>query len=214
MKLYHFTTARHGLAAIRDKRLKVAEINKLNDPFEFLPIDLTDPTVRRAFTSWKNYELSKKYGLLCFSKHWKNPLMWGHYGENHRGLCLGFEVDNEIVSKVSYVGKRLKFSIQDIESKMNSNDAGFITTLVTHKYINWSYEREFRILISLTDNDPVDDLFYGEFSEKMHLSEVIIGSDSHVDEERITKAFGGNKIPQITRAMHSHDKFQVIKKLL
>ena len=40
MRLHYFTTAQFGLEAIRDKRLKIARINELNDPFEFLGLAL------------------------------------------------------------------------------------------------------------------------------------------------------------------------------
>ncbi len=36
MRLYHFTTARYALEAIRDQRLKVARIASLNDPFDVM----------------------------------------------------------------------------------------------------------------------------------------------------------------------------------
>lgn len=36
MRLYHFTSQKFGLLALKDRRLKIARINELNDPFEFL----------------------------------------------------------------------------------------------------------------------------------------------------------------------------------
>ena len=42
MKLYKYTTAEYGLAAIREKRLKVTTLLDANDPNEWLPV-MRDP---------------------------------------------------------------------------------------------------------------------------------------------------------------------------
>ena len=44
MKLYKYTTAEYGLAAIREKRLKVATLSDVNDPNEWIPIMRDDET--------------------------------------------------------------------------------------------------------------------------------------------------------------------------
>jgi hypothetical protein len=44
MRLYHFLNAEYGLLNIRHRRLKIARINELNDPFEFLGVATRAPT--------------------------------------------------------------------------------------------------------------------------------------------------------------------------
>jgi MoaA/NifB/PqqE/SkfB family radical SAM enzyme len=73
MRLYHFTTAEHGLAAIRDQRLKIAEVGKLNDPFEFLGLELSDPFARKKTKEIKKAIDSEK-GIVCLSKSWKRHI--------------------------------------------------------------------------------------------------------------------------------------------
>lgn len=83
MRLYHFTCQKFGLLAIKDHRLKISRISGLNDPFEFLVWNLQD-TVRRAkLRQWK-MDRDNELGILCFSRKWSNPLLWGHYADNHR----------------------------------------------------------------------------------------------------------------------------------
>jgi len=38
-------------------------------------------------------ELADQYGVLCLTPHWDNLLMWAHYGDAHRGICLGFDIE-------------------------------------------------------------------------------------------------------------------------
>jgi len=64
---------KYGLMALKNQRLKLAIINKLNDPFEHIGIDLSNKEIRTQFKFLRDY-LSSKYGILCFSKSWNNPL--------------------------------------------------------------------------------------------------------------------------------------------
>ncbi|MGH0214370.1 hypothetical protein NKY66_10695 [Sinorhizobium meliloti] len=107
MKLYHFISQRYALSAIKDRRLKIASINELNDPFEFLGWNLHDREVRKKHKAWKN-ERDKELGLLCFSAVWTHPLLWEHYADKHQGIALGFEVpDDDTYSQVHYCAERL-----------------------------------------------------------------------------------------------------------
>lgn len=43
-------------------------------------------------TSEIQRELHRHYerGVCCFSTTYARPLLWSHYGEQHRGLCIGY----------------------------------------------------------------------------------------------------------------------------
>jgi hypothetical protein len=71
--------------------LKLSRIYDLNDPFELTPFDLTDAGIREAFLKTRD-EVGEERGLLCFSSGWSDPVIWAHYSDRHRGLCLGFEI--------------------------------------------------------------------------------------------------------------------------
>lgn len=91
MRLYYFTSSRFGLEAIRDKRIKVSRISSLNDPFELLAYDLRNRK-QRAWLKREKKRFDADYGLICMSNNWTHPLMWGHYADRHKGICLGFDV--------------------------------------------------------------------------------------------------------------------------
>jgi len=54
-------------------------------------------------------ELNDIAGVMCFSSTWKNPVMWSHYADQHRGICLGFEVPDVYRKKIKYVARRQPF---------------------------------------------------------------------------------------------------------
>src|SRR5260221_8529019 len=89
MRVYKFISSKYGLKALREQRLKISEVDSLNDPFDLLPFDLSNPAIRQWLVGERS-KIGKSFGLLCFSKQWQNFLLWTHYAEGHRGLCLGF----------------------------------------------------------------------------------------------------------------------------
>ena len=105
MRVYYFTCKKYGLENLTKKRLKVARIDNLNDPFEFMAVDLSDCDFRLGVEEMKR-SLSKDYGILCFSKNWDNPVQWTHYADRHKGLCLGFDVPDEHLDKIKYYDNR------------------------------------------------------------------------------------------------------------
>ena len=101
MLLYYLTGLHHGLGNIALRRVKISRFADLNDPFELLAVDLKDRRHRKAFQETKE-ALNGTKGLICLSKTWENPLLWGHYAEKHTGIALGFEVADELVAEVIY----------------------------------------------------------------------------------------------------------------
>jgi hypothetical protein len=107
MRVYHFMKGVYGLDAIRHRRLKIARIVELNDPFEFLQVASVNPRTRARYQYVKR-ALSEYMGLLCFSENWSSPVQWGHYADSHRGICLGFDVGKSAEMKeIRYVKSRI-----------------------------------------------------------------------------------------------------------
>jgi hypothetical protein len=180
MRAYYFTSAVHGLAAMRDRRLKVARIHELNDPFEFLGVELSDREFRKVLTATKR-QLSERNGLLCFSKSWRHPMLWAHYADKHRGVCLGFDVNAEKLEHVSYVNSR--FPRPD-----NPRSEAFVHKLLYTKFAHWSYEDEYRLYVSL--NDQENGLYFVPFSDELTLRQVIVGSESPLTRTDVSGALG------------------------
>ena len=83
-----------------------AEFADLNDPFELLSVELPDPVTRRCFAAWRTKALAE-YGVLCFGRSRRSPVLWSHYADKHRGICLGFDVPDSLLQGVTYLKKRV-----------------------------------------------------------------------------------------------------------
>ena len=120
MRVYHFINATHGISNVALRRLRVSRFSQLNDPFELLAADMTDPRHKEAFDRFKA-EIDKNKGMICFSGTWHNPLLWGHYADKHKGIALGFDISDEILLKVRYTSNRaqIKFDEKSMASVLS-----------------------------------------------------------------------------------------------
>lgn len=209
MRVYRFLKATFGIEALRDRRLKITQISELNDPFELLGVDVSKKGLRARFRGLKE-SLTQQCGLLCFSKKWRNPVLWSHYADRHRGLCLGFDVSDDLLMEVTYTEERLapdgllssNQSVQDTEMKK----------LLTTKFSHWSYEEEWRCFVSLTDRDPINKHYFYRFSDNLVLREVLVGCESGVSRGELETVLGKSYSQVIrfkTRA--AFKRFDIVK---
>ncbi len=188
MRVYHFVNEQFGMDDLRRRRLKIATINELNDPFELFAVYLGNPAIRRAFRKMKE-ELSRQRGLLYFSRDWRNPVQWSHYADGHRGLCLGFDVPGETVGPVTYSEKRIAAKIDQLTAPRLLNEATAKSLLFT-KFSHWRYENEVRGFVTLEDRDPDTSLYFAEFSDRLKVRDVIVGAASTITRAQIRDALG------------------------
>ena len=182
MRLYQFMKAEHGVAALKRARLKISRIHELNDPFEFIGVELSDSKFRGALNKTRR-AISRDHGLLCFSKSWRSPVLWAHYAGNHTGVCLGIDLAPRFCRAVNYVEERLpKPSILDEE---------FMKAILFSKFNHWSYEQEYRCYLRLDEDEA--GLYYADFGPEMKLAEVIVGHRSKLkrtDIRKLLKPYG------------------------
>ena len=176
MRLFHFVSSEHGLAAIRDQRYKISTYDNLNDPFELFAADFSDPEIRTHFRASKN-RIAQLVGLLCCSKSWNSTLLWSHYADKHRGLALELEVEDSCISHITYSSARATISPEDMDEFVSTPiGKSKITDLMTIKADCWSYENEARVLYNLSIMKPDErGLYFSRFNERVALKGVVLG---------------------------------------
>jgi Protein of unknown function (DUF2971) len=195
MRVYHFINEKYGLIGIRDNRLKLARINKLNDPFEFLCVESSREDVRRAFAEIKS-TLANDTGMLCFSQDWRNPVQWSHYADRHTGLCLGFDIADELLGQVKYVPQRINPDWSTISGNRNASQE-LLNEVLRTKFSHWRYEKELRLFSRLEPTCEINGLYFQDFSDQMRLSEVIVGAASTLSRQDLASALG-NELAHVT----------------
>ena len=210
MRLYHFCEAKFALSNIEQRRLKVARISALNDPFELFAPDLRNSIQRRVFIRNKK-EADRRFGLLCFSRGWHNPVLWSHYADKHKGICLAFDVADRLLMRVKYSARRLEVRRSGTETTMSEAEQ-VARDVLTTKGRDWMYEREMRVFVDLDFDTQQDGLFFSSFSEELQLREIIFGALCRVSLERVQTLVAGMKPPaSVVQSRLAFKSFRVVE---
>jgi|ERR1700730_6173930 hypothetical protein len=200
MRAYKFLDMDKGLKSLREKRLKISTVEDLNDPFELLPYEMTVRSRRWALRETRR-ELGSRHGMLCFSAEWRGPVIWAHYSDKHRGICLGFEIPEDCGKRVNYVGERLSLP----ENVELDNANAFLFT----KYENWAYEKEIRCWTDL--QTPEGGLYFMDFSDSLKLVEVIAGARCPATRSQIIEAVTPLSGITLIKARAGFQRFEIVK---
>jgi len=184
MKLYHFLNKEHGLSAIRDQQIKIARIAELNDPFEYIHFD-TSNYVTQAVLKERRRKANQKFGLVCLSARFEDPVQWAHYGDSHRGICLGFEVTAPDLIKVEYIESRTPPAA--FRESLDLPLPEFLRQTLSKKFKHWQYEEEHRLIVPAR---KTTDLIFHPFSENFRLTSVMIGARSKLTFSSIRSLLG------------------------
>jgi hypothetical protein len=136
-------------------------------------------------------EIAEKFlhntSVFCLCEPRDNQLMWAHYAAGHTGFCTGYVsplgIDNpRLIHKVEYVNTPPEISPWGL-----IDDPGKIHTDLTQtKPLDWSYEKEWRIIFG---NMP------GLTSDLLPYKEVILGSRISPEHEgQIREAIEGRDV--------------------
>lgn len=87
-------------------------------------------------------------GILSLSRTPRSILMWSHYADQHRGMCIEFTIPvSPSLHEVSYSQTVPRFTLHDIFVKSNAE----ILSLFTTKHKHWRYEKEYRVILDRGD---------------------------------------------------------------
>lgn len=207
---YHFLSTENAIDDLQNEWIKVSTFDDLNDPFEMLPY------LRLLFAERQPYhkvrrDLVKKFGLLCFTSDWNEPLLWSYYADKHKGVVLGFEVLQDDVMKVDY-SDNLKRQKVELTSDTDQDEKSFLD-LAKFKYGGWKHEEEYRIQVNLDGCEKKDKGYFLKFSDRLKVREIILGCkfDHKSNQERIIKLAKEIGADEIIATREEWEGFQIRK---
>jgi hypothetical protein len=175
MRLYYMTKYETATKHILlEKRIRLSRFHRLNDPFELMSLKIEGSNAKNVARAIREH-FTTGIGLLCMVQHWQSPLMWGHYAENHHGVCLGFDVPDEMPRKIIYTAER-STHVLDPTHPVGGITFDQMRDVMLTKSSGWAYEEEWRLFSDLKDADPTDGEFYIPFSKQLALREIIVGA--------------------------------------
>jgi hypothetical protein len=210
-RVYKFTSARHAISNVSDRRLKLSTIDDLNDPFDLASLDTTEPHVTQARDALVIH-FRQNFGLLCFSRNWDNLLLWSHYGASHTGVCLGFDIPDD--DPKNRYGTDVLYQPNLIQIR-HPDDVNFdlAERLFRTKHESWSYEQEVRLFLKLNDLPDSKGLLWANFGPGLELKEIIAGVQCSPDDLKalgdVLKSYGDTV--QCSWAYMRPDAFLLVK---
>ena len=119
---------------------------------------------------------SKEYGVSCFSQDWDVPLLWSHYAESHKGLCIEYQVHP---MKMSSHESDLHFGQHYVRyttelptlclSEILFSPHQVLSSMLATKHADWSYEKEWRLIHYTSKGEMV------RMPNAMEISAIIVG---------------------------------------
>jgi hypothetical protein len=148
--LLEFNFSEKGIEIDQDlEKLKVALLVQYGKEKSELVNKLSNS---RFESIYRNSQLKKidKSSVCCFSLDYSNKVMWSHYSDQHKGVCLIFDLDCE-EPFLDFNSERITqgfVNYKDYEpiNYLSSKRNGIIRLFLT-KSKDWEYEKEFRIMI-------------------------------------------------------------------
>lgn len=155
--------------------------------------------------------INAQYRVYCLSTQSNCELMWAHYTQKHRGVCLEFSVANELFCTAFPVHYALAYPRFLMTNHSGSDQ--HIAPLLS-KSSAWSYENEFR-LISDERGDPKDTIVTRAGKRDMplkSLTAVILGclAPESTKQSIIQMIAEAPNRPALRRAVRMRNQFRLM----
>ena len=139
MTAYYRRLVKKFMPGLNRAQRRVETRNKLGD-WERSP---RNPETLRRVTELHTKQITENIGVLCLSEVPDDILMWSHYADSHRGVCLEFDGYFEFFAaalRVEYPPTRPRIN------PFRQNPTEMMEAALLTKAEHWNYEREWRII--------------------------------------------------------------------
>ncbi len=191
MKLYkYYSSFEYFEDLISNSRLYFSDVKGFNDPYEEVAVIKFKEDQR--YYEILNIKNSAK--ICCFSENCNNYLMWSHYADKHRGICVEFEIPGINFSEEKYPYIKIKnknvFFIKVEYKPFDKIYDSMPSSLYnedyfehfSHKYAIWSEEEEIRAILKSKNDLKVS-------IPKKYISNIILGYKCQKNKEAYRKRF-------------------------
>lgn len=187
--------ARASLTGSAGITLKFSLPQDYNDPFElYLEPGDFDEASDRAYFDFYLGSLAQ-FPVSCFSHTPDSVVMWAHYAQDRKGICVVFDedalcdsFDRVVVDDVTYVDTFPSEYLSSINYAKTTGKARHMkfalseaySTAYFTKWNGWSYEKERRLVVNRSDIRESSGLLLGDIEPKA-LRAILVGSDIDAD---------------------------------
>ena len=220
--LYRFLDAASALKTIESRSFKISRIRGLNDPFEWR-VGITgivpegESVANAIIESLIDFN-HQMMGILCFSDTFKEPVVWSHYADKHRGVAfeVSFVFNPKEVHQMRYTSERpvidanVYIKLQYDKAALHNYLTPLIMGLMRQKSPGWEYEQEYRVFFELSTLNIAGGLYFKRIQDNF-LKRVILGWECPLEEQYIVKALKANGLTstEVVRAKMCSETYTI-----
>jgi len=176
--LYKYVSFKTAETIIRTSTIGFSRLEDLNDPFEgtSTKFEDQDDIPASVISTAVRKRMSSNFAVLSLTKTPLNPTMWSHYGDEHRGVVIGIDVNlanlNTVNSNIipakhgdviytrtipskplpTISPERLMEIGNEIEA-FEGQDFEIFKRTFLYKSLPWNYEEEVRIVKNINTSN-------------------------------------------------------------
>ena len=128
----------------------ISDYSKVDIQKKVTEFETTPQKIKTFIDSENKKWIRDNYGVTCFSANYDNILMWSHYSDKHKGICIGFDLIQDFeFFKYAYNVKYPEVypTVNLIKDRMDRKTSLIQFQLAT-KSLDWQYENEVRLIRS------------------------------------------------------------------
>ena len=162
-------------------------------------------------------------GVACFSERDNSLLMWAHYANNHKGMCVEYELmkfNTELrfsLVPVLYSANRESLelrNIYDIEN-VGKETRDYYVRCLFKKSADWDYEEEWRIVRDQGASGPAWDMQkQGALLDSIRPNSIILGCESEADFTNAVKEYCNESKINLYKMEKDKTKYSLNKKAI
>lgn len=144
-----------------------AKPESLNDPFD---TQLDIPNLKELYQNvYRSHErinhrisgladIFSRVGICSFSKRIDSPVMWSHYADEHKGICIEFDLLQVIDQNISLITRDVEYQkvLPELDFvEMDKGESALsprrqssnpYNKMLCTKDVTWEYEKEVRLI--------------------------------------------------------------------
>ena len=149
--------------SINKNRMFFPNYKNLNDPLESsgVLINLSGYAGKSIIEAADDedsivHNIRNEYRILALTENCFSPIMWAHYANGYKGVCIGYWKSDTFSSaqKIEYIEKQQCAKNADKNGCVDDNDDLELAVCDSffYKHSAWSYEKEWRIVRKQDDH--------------------------------------------------------------
>ena len=189
---------------IESQKVFFNDWERLNDPMEGFYTYIPEEENKNIEQILRDEKF--KYKIFCCSKEYNEILMWSHYADSHRGICLEIEVNEELCKQNNIFHRNVLYKKDLVKISPNRNTKDQAKHILKHKISKWRYEKEVRFFIK---NDTPNSYKIGD------IKAILIGSRCSDTDKNLIKEWIRNTQIELKNVDFNHftNKIEIITEL-